>query len=270
MPLKSPSAYVSQLKTWVPACAGMIMAAIPLMSGCAIKHLAPEVGNPKWGLDITWHGQSCFTFKDSVERTVVIDPFEDTVGYGRLKLYADALLISHDHFDHDNRAAVRPRATQVDVMESTGTITVAAGLQVTGLPSVHDKANGEIHGPNRIYLFVMGGLRCVHLGDIASPTLTDYDKKMIGKVDVLLLPVGGVTTIAAEEAKQVVDELKPAVVIPMHYGNIRFYPLDPVDHFLKLFPKGQVRYNDGAHLRIRESDLTDGPVVYILNPTSKN
>ncbi len=241
-----------------------------LLAACAVKLLPLEVGNPKWGLEVLWHGQSCFTLKDSVDRTVSIDPFDDTVGYGRISLFSDALLITHHHFDHDYRPAVHPRAKTVDVVESTGTTTVAMGLQVTGLPSAHDKEDGAINGPNIIYLFVMGGLRCVHLGDVGTPELNDYDKKMIGKVDVLFIPVGGVTTINAEEAKQMVDELHPSIVFPMHYGNIRFYPLDPVERFTALFPKDQVRIVDATHIRLHETDLTDKPVVYILQPTSVN
>jgi L-ascorbate metabolism protein UlaG (beta-lactamase superfamily) len=241
-----------------------------IFTGCVVKPLPMTTGNPKWGLDVTWNGQSCFTLKDSVDRTVVIDPFDDTVGYGTLRVFADALFITHHHFDHDNRRAVRPRLKNVDVMESTGTMTVANGLQVTGLASAHDKENGAINGPNTIFLFVIGGLRCVHMGDVGTPVLTDFEKKMIGKVDILFIPVGGVTTLNAQEAKQVVDELKPSIVFPMHYGNIRFYPLDPVERFTALFPKTQVQTLDSDHVRVRESDLTDKPVVYILHPTSNN
>src|SRR3954464_352908 len=85
-------------------------------AGCAVKKLSPEVGNPKWGLEVTWHGQSCFTLRDSVERTVVIDPFDDTVGYGRINLFADALLITHNHFDHNFRHAVKPRLKDLDIV----------------------------------------------------------------------------------------------------------------------------------------------------------
>ncbi len=240
------------------------------LTGCAIKKLSPNPGNPKWGLDVMWHGHSCFTLKDSVDRMVVVDPFDETVGYGRLDLLADALLITHNHFDHNYRRAVRSHYHELNVVDSTGTYTVAEGMQVTGLPSAHDKENGQINGPNIIYIFVEGGLRCVHMGDVGVSTLTDFQWKMIGKVDVLLIPVGGQTTIDAVEAKKVVDALKPSAVFPMHYGNIRFFPLDAVEKFTALFPPDQVRILSDSHVRLREADLTDKPVVYILSPTSKN
>jgi len=99
---------------------GFVTCSLVFVVGCAVKPLPLEMGNPKWGLEVTWHGHSCFTLEDSVGRTLVIDPFDETVGYGRIKLLADALLITHHHFDHDNRRAVKPRLKDLDVVDSTG------------------------------------------------------------------------------------------------------------------------------------------------------
>ncbi len=247
-----------------------IVLAAALLAGCAVKRIPPEMGNPKFGLDIMWHGHSCFTIRDSLDRTIVIDPFDETVGYGQLKLYADALLITHHHFDHDHRQAVRSRLDSVDLVDSTGTATVASGLVVTGIAAAHDNEQGQVNGPDTMYLFQMGGLRCLHVGDLGQHKLTDYQKKLIGDVDVLFIPVGGVTTINAPQAKALVDELKPGVVFPMHYGDIRFYKLDSVDDFAALFPADQVRRLDSPTIRIRGADLTDRPIVYILSSQNRN
>jgi L-ascorbate metabolism protein UlaG (beta-lactamase superfamily) len=85
-------------------------------------------------------------------------------------------------------------------------------------------------------------------------------------VDVLFVPVGGVTTIGAKEARELVDLLRPGAVFPMHFGDIRFYKLAPVDDFVRLFDPDQVRRIDSSTVRIRASDLTDRPIVYILTP----
>jgi L-ascorbate metabolism protein UlaG (beta-lactamase superfamily) len=237
-----------------------------LMAGCAAKPLPSEVGSAKYGIDITWHGHSCFSIVDSINRTIVIDPFDPTVGYGILKLTADALLITHRHFDHDYRAGVHVRSANLDLVDSTGTATVASGLLITGIPSAHDAEQGQINGPNTIYLFQMGGLRCLHLGDLGQGKLTDFQRKMIGAVDVLFIPVGGVTTINAKQAKTIVDELRPSVVFPMHYGDTRFFKLDPIESFTALFASEQVHWLDASTIRVRFSDLTDRPIVYILSP----
>jgi L-ascorbate metabolism protein UlaG (beta-lactamase superfamily) len=241
-----------------------------VVAGCAVKKIPPEMGNPKFGIDVTWHGHSCFSLRDSVDRTIVIDPFDETVGYGRLRLYADALLITHDHFDHNNRAAVHARLASIDLVDSTGTATVANGVLVTGIAAAHDNEQGQINGPDTFYAFQFGGLRCLHMGDVGQSSLTEFQKKMIGRVDVLFIPVGGATTIDARQAKAFVEELKPGAVFPMHYGDIRFYKLASVEDFASLFAADQVRRLDSSSVRIRAADLTDRPIVYILSSQNRN
>ncbi len=241
-----------------------------LAGACKPKLLPKESGDPAYGVDISWHGQSCFTLRDSLGRTVVIDPFDETVGYGRLTLRADALLITHNHFDHNYARAVKSQRTTVDLVESTGTSSVASGLGVLGISSAHDNEGGQIHGPNRIFILIMGGLKFVHLGDFGQDELTASQKKLIGPVDVLFVPVGNVTTIGATQARALVTELRPGAVFPMHYGNIRFYRLDDVEKFTRLFAAGQVKNMNESTLRLRRTDLTDRPVVYTLKPTERN
>jgi L-ascorbate metabolism protein UlaG (beta-lactamase superfamily) len=228
------------------------------------------MGSPEWGVDVTWHGHSCFSLTDSLGRTVVIDPFDDTVGYGHLQLRADALLITHSHFDHNNISAVKPRVASMDIVQSTGMSSVASEMTVVGIPSEHDKVQGQVNGHNRIYIFTMGGLRFGHMGDFGQEDLTPLQKSMIGSVDVLFVPVGGFTTLEAAGAKKIIDELKPALVFPMHYGNIRFYKLDPVDSFTNLFPPAQVKKMDRSTVRIRKSELPSQPLIFTLVPAERN
>jgi L-ascorbate metabolism protein UlaG (beta-lactamase superfamily) len=240
------------------------------ISACLPKPTPTKPGDPEWGLQITWHGQSCFTLKDSVGRTVVIDPFDDTVGYGRLALDADALLITHEHFDHNEKRAVRPLGKDLDLVVSTPTQVVAGSVIVTGILSDHDNDGGEINGKNRMYLFQMGGLRIAHLGDLGQDSLTQIQKSFLGQVDVLFVPVGGVVTIDAAQAKKVVEALNPRFIFPMHYGNIRFYHLNEVDDFLKLFPEANIVKSRGSSVRVKMGATGPTPRVYVLNPTPHN
>lgn len=252
---------------WLATCAALSALAF---SACAPGVVSTKAGNPDWGLQITWHGHSCFTLKDSVGRTLVIDPFDDTVGYGRLSLSADALLVTHEHFDHNEKRAVRPLGRDLDLVNSTGPTVVAGNLIVVGIPSYHDNEEGEINGKNRMYFFQMGGLRVAHLGDLGQDTLTDLQKATLGQVDVLFIPVGGEVTINAEQARAIVNILKPKFIFPMHYGNIRFYNLRPVDDFLKLFPPESIIRSDSSTVRVKITDSTPGPRVYVLTPTTRN
>jgi L-ascorbate metabolism protein UlaG (beta-lactamase superfamily) len=238
--------------------------------GCLPKPLPTTPGDPQWGVDIQWHGHSCFTFKDSIGRTIVIDPFDETVGYEPIFLKADALLISHIHFDHDNRRAVRARGRELELVASTGTRAVAGDFITVGIDSFHDKSRGELYGNNRIYSFTLGGLRLVHLGDFGQSGLTPSQKVEIGQPDVLFVPTGGFTTLGPKEAKALVDQIRPRVIIPMHYGDIRFYKLAAVKEFTDLFAPDQVKILSETHIRLRLSDLSTKPVVYVLKPANRN
>ena len=165
---------------------------------------------------------------------------------------------------------MRSRARQLDLVDSSGTVSVAVGVEVTGIPTDHDNEHGTINGANLMYKFTLGGLRFVHMGDFGQDALTPAQREAIGPVDVLFIPVGGVTTIDAGRARALVDELKPSVVFPMHYGDIRFYRLAPVATFLSYFPDNQKKNVDGSSVRLRRSDLTPQNVVYKLLSTNRN
>lgn len=244
--------------------------ALLILSACVPLSLPLESGNPKWGVDVIWHGHSCFSLRDSIGRTIVIDPFDETVGYGRLNLRADVVLVTHHHFDHDHFRAVRARGKTLDLVESTGTVSVAVGLNVLGIQSYHDNEKGTVHGMNTIYKFSLGGLNIVHLGDLGQDVLTSQQIGQIGAVDVLFVPVGGVTSLDAAQAKKVVELLKPAAVFPMHYGDIRFYRLAPVAAFLSLFDEKDRRVLTESSVRLRQTDRQDKPVVYTLTSTQTN
>jgi len=234
-----------------------------------MKRSLKGMGDPRWGLEVTWHGHSCFSFKDSVGRMVVIDPFDETVGYDSLSLRGDALLITHQHFDHNYRRGVRSKRQNIDLVESSGPVTVAGDLRVFGLSSDHDNEGGEIHGKNIIYKFRMGGLRVVHLGDLGQTKFTPHQIGAIGTVDVLFISVGGFTTLGPKEAKKLVDKINPAIVFPMHFGNIRIHKFADAEKFTGLFPENQVQNIPTRHIRLKLEDLQEKTQVITLSLSNK-
>lgn len=241
-----------------------------LQAGCISKQIPLGMGDPAVGVTVRWHGQSSVSIEDSVGRVVTIDPFDETVGYDVPSLRADAVLVTHDHFDHANLRIVRRRAGAFDIVEGTGTKTVAGDLSVQGIPSAHDAEDGALHGPNTIFAFTMGGLRIVHLGDIGQPALTPYQRSVIGEVDILFVPVGGFVTIGPIQAKAIVEQLRPGAVFPLHHGDIRFYKLAPVSDFTALFPPAQVVAPDAPSVQLKKSDLAPPVDVYVLKPSDTN
>lgn len=184
-------------------------------------------------MEVGWFGHSSFRIKGK-SAVVVTDPFESgKVGFKFPKTEADIVTVSHDHWDHNQSAQVdgSPR-----IVSGPGEYEIK-GVSIFGVKTFHDRKNGAERGPNTVFVMTVDGLRICHLGDLGH-TLNDEQVGEVGEVDILLIPVGGVYTIDAQEAAEVVSALEPKVVIPMHYQVEKLNPeifakLSPVDEFVK-------------------------------------
>lgn len=212
-------------------------------------------------VDIYWLGQAAFRLKGK-DATVIIDPFDpDFTGLKLPKdLTADLVLKTHDHKDHSNVSAV---SGEKIVISGPGEYEIK-GVAVTGVSVYHDKKNGEERGRNTIYNVQIDGLNVVHLGDLGH-TLSEEHVAQVGSTDILLIPVGSVYTIDAKDASEVVVQLEPKIIIPMHYKlpGLKF-ELNDVSLFLK--EMGAEEIVTQAKLTITKEKLPDEPVVVVLNP----
>ena len=192
---------------------------------------------------------------------IVTDPYDASTGYPVRKIEADGVLVSHHHHDHD---AVENVSGQPQIIDYAGVHTFAPGIQVTALTADHDDAGGSKRGKTLLFLLEAEGLRVAHLGDLGC--LLDADQlEALGAVDILMIPVGGYFTIDAAQALEVVRQLNPRVVIPMHYRTEynADWPIGPVENFTALFPADQVRTGSPV-LRIARGDLACQPAVAVL------
>jgi L-ascorbate metabolism protein UlaG (beta-lactamase superfamily) len=165
-------------------------------------------------MKIKYLGHSAFVITSNKGVRIITDPYETgpDLTYGEITESADIVTVSHKHFDHGNVAAVKGNP---EVVNRAGR-SVAKGIEFNGIASYHDEAGGSLRGDNIIFCFDLDGVRVCHLGDLGH-RLDDKQLKEIGRVDILLVPVGGVYTIDAKVATEVCDQLKPRVIIPMHY-----------------------------------------------------
>ncbi len=166
-------------------------------------------------MEITWHGQSCFSVK-AKDGTVAIDPHAGT-GLPESKLKADILLITHNHDDHNNVKAVKGISGK-DPFTISGPGEYEFGnITVTGVASSHDgKEIGE-GNKNTIYVFKTEDISVCHLGDLGQKSLSDSQLEAVNGVDVLMIPVGGNYTISGKEALDIISQIEPRIVVPMHY-----------------------------------------------------
>jgi L-ascorbate metabolism protein UlaG (beta-lactamase superfamily) len=179
-------------------------------------------------VDVTWLGHGCFRLRGKAA-AVVNDPYPPALGPRLPRLEADLLTISHEHENHAYLRAVKDGAY---VISGPGEYEVA-GVVVNGLPTYHDAAGGAEHGRNTVYVIELDDVRVCHLGDLGHG-LDDAMLGAIGNVDLLLAPVGGGRALDGARAAEVVRQVEPRVVVPMHYAlpAVR-KDLAPVDRFLK-------------------------------------
>lgn len=199
-------------------------------------------------MKITWNGHACFLI-ETREGSVVLDPYEpESIPGLRLpEMTADLVVCSHEHFDHNARAAVRLTGRPV-------------GFSMRQMDSWHDEVQGEKRGANKITILDAEGLRLVHLGDLGH-RLDQEQVAALGAVDVLMIPVGGYYTIDADTAWALAQEIRPQILLPMHYSgpDFGFSEIAPVEDFLAL--AGEVRRLDTNVLDPAE---TETPVTAVL------
>mgnify|MGYP001580632959 FL=1 len=147
----------------------------------------------------------------------MVDPFSKEIGLRAPRLNDNIFLITHDHYDHNNVPPAGGGETPEQfVIRGPGEYE-KLGIRVEGVVSYHDNVQGAQRGINTIYIIRMEDMRLCHLGDLGQDKLTDEQVEAIGDVDVLFIPVGGKYTIGAKEAAEVVKQIEPKIIVPMHY-----------------------------------------------------
>lgn len=209
-------------------------------------------------MKIKWLGHASFLITSDSGTRIITDPYICGSGlrYDEIKEAADVVTVSHDHFDHNNVASV---GGNPQVIKKPGE---AKGIKFEGVPTYHDASGGSERGNNTIFCMDIDGVRVCHLGDLGHP-LSDQQVTNIGKVDVLLIPVGGFFTIDAKVASEVCDRLSPRVIIPMHYKNEKCeFPISGVDDFLE--GKGNVRKLDSSEAEFKAGALPAETEIVVL------
>jgi len=162
-------------------------------------------------MEITWYGQSCFRLRGRGV-SVVTDPYAPSIGLKLPRISATIVTVSHEHEDHNNVGALRGSPF---VINGPGEYEVE-GIFVIGVATWHDDKGGRELGRNTAYLIEFEDLTICHLGDLGH-VLTQEQVEQLSGVDILMVPVGGRSTITGTRAAEVVGLLEPGIVIPMHY-----------------------------------------------------
>jgi len=209
---------------------------------------------------ITWIGHSCFKIQDKTGSegvTLVTDPFNKEIGLKVPNFEADIVTISHDHFDHNNSDSIRANPF---IVNTAGEYDIK-GVMIEGVESFHDDKKGSEKGRNIIYRIEMDGIVVVHLGDLGHTLDGKLLEKLVG-ADILMIPVGGKYTLDAKKAVEVVSQIEPRIIIPMHYK----FPgvkadLDDIEKFIKELG---IKPTEEEKLKISKKDLPQEDMELVM------
>jgi len=190
-------------------------------------------------LQIRWHGHACWEITNDL--TLVTDPHDGkSIGIPAPSVAGDIILVSHDHYDHNSVKTVEKEGSKVI---KDGRKRNISNIEIRGIDSYHDEEYGAKRGNNIIYKFEIDDIKFCHLGDLGHD-LDDNVINDIGDVDILFIPIGGTFTVDDKGAWDVINKIKPKIIIPMHYkiGGLSL-PIAGIDQFLaqskfKVYPVG--------------------------------
>ncbi|WP_322805710.1 MBL fold metallo-hydrolase [Thermanaerothrix sp.] len=188
-------------------------------------------------MEITWYGHSCFRITERNLATVVTDPYDHrAVGYAPLKLKADIVTVSHSAPGHNYLAAVKGEPY---VITGPGEYEIG-GVFITGLQTNGMGKKSTDEPRNTLYLIEYNGINVLHLGNL-NRVPTQAEVESLGPVHIVLVPVGGGSTLNAAKAAEVISLLEPNIVIPMHYATPEStVKLDGLNKFLKAMGLNEV------------------------------
>lgn len=211
-------------------------------------------------MEITWYGHSCFRLTERNYATVVTDPFDHkAVGYDALKLKADIVTVSHDAPGHANLDAVK--GTE-HVIDGAGEFEIG-GVFITAVQTAGGGKKAKDKSRNTLYVFDYEGITVAHLGDMQEVP-TQNEVEALGTVNVLLIPVGGGSSLNAAKAAEVVSVIEPNLVVPMHYStNNAKIKLEPLGKFLKEMGLGKIEPQPS--LKATRSSLPEETKVVVLD-----
>jgi len=246
-------------------------------------------------MDIKWLGHASVLLTSDSGTRIITDPYipgyhpppGGTLYYDEIHEPADIVVVTHEHPDHNNIAAVKgsPEIVRGAELRKTGAATVK-GITFSAVPCFHDNAGGSFQGENNMICFDVDGLNICHTGDIGHE-LTDEQVAQSGRIDVLLLSVGLLVPVGkpeivpgrsgpdnftfkeyvvdADVANRVYNQLKPKITIPVHFGNSRCsFNLVGVDEFLE--GKKNVRRLDTSEVKVDRESLPANTEIIVLEP----
>jgi L-ascorbate metabolism protein UlaG (beta-lactamase superfamily) len=217
-------------------------------------------------LQIEWFGHATFQITTSKGTRILADPHSRSdLRWPTLDQHI--VTTSHQHGAHNNVWMAKGNPVVLHGLTPSGenwqnVHTTIRDVSVYTVPAYHDKSQGLQRGKNAIFVFRVDEICIAHLGDLGH-TLTAAQLKLLGKIDVLLVPVaGGMFTVTPKEAIEVTKQVNPKIAIPEHY-----WWEGGAEHFIAGFSR--VKRLDGPILKISKQELPQPIDIVVLKDNGR-
>lgn len=240
---------------------------LTILTTLALEHQADSAPN-SGSVTIQWLGHTCFLFTSGGTR-ILVNPFRTlgcTAGYRPPNVAADLVLISSQLLDE---GAVEQVPGNPRLIFEPGVYEFNS-MQVQGIATNHDRQGGRRFGTNVVWRWNQGGINILHLGGAAAP-ITAEQRILMGRPDLLLIPVGGgAKAYTPQEAQQAIQALNPKLIIPTHYltqaADSANCDIVALDEFLALMSSMPVRRANSDSITLKPSDLpSNGSAIEVLS-----
>jgi len=218
-------------------------------------------------LTLRWFGHAFFLVTSTEGVRVAMDPFGD-IGYSVPEVAANVVTVSHEHGDHSVAERLAGPTAILRGLKPGGVDWNPISydmkdMRITALPVYHDDVEGRKLGLNTIFIVETGGLRLAHLSDIGH-TLSEATLDAMGRIDILLVPVGGRFSIDGRQAREIMASLRPRITVPIHYKTVvtADWPIEDESSFLVGLEN--VKRPDALAVSITPETLPARPEVWIM------
>lgn len=228
---------------------------------------------------IAYYGHSFYVVTSSTGTSVAFDPHA-IPAYGRTPgIKADVICMSHEHNDHTQIGAIENFKDAKKIAGWTGggfradwniVDEKVKDVRIRSVGLYHDDMDGMKYGKVAAFIVEMDGWKIAHLGDVGH-MLSREQIQQIGKVDVVMVPVGGIYTLNGTDAQKVVEQVRPKeYIFPMHYGTPVFDDVLSPEEFLDGQPRERVAKSDDNKITLNRDPTRPRPLIVLLNYFTRN
>ena len=220
-------------------------------------------------MNIKWLAHASFLIEGDGLR-IVTDPYEpnETMNLPPVTEAADIVMRSSD--DDDGHCFVDSIPAGFELVTATDIVETGAmvkGIEVDAIWSQESLIHKDVVRDNAMYRFTLEGINITHMGDTGNP-LTEAQMDALVGTDILFALAGGPPTIELQDLHDVIDYIKPKVIIPMHYRipGPRFFML-PVTEFTSNYPDSMIEWSESTEVEFTKESLPDETRILVLKPT---